>query len=280
MNYIEVKFTALTGESYLFDLLASYLGEIGFESFEEFSDGLLAYIDDKSFNKELLEQLVRNFPFANDIQYEIAEIKQVNWNEEWEKNFFEPIVIGEECLIHSSFHKNLPKVKYDIVIDPKMAFGTGHHETTSLMIAEILKMNIEGKSVLDMGCGTAVLAILAAMRGAKNVSAIDIDTWCIENSIENIEKNGVGWINVQLGDAELLENQHYDIIIANINRNILLSDIRKYSTCLNSGGALFMSGFYTEDIPLIEKEANEHHLKLISYKEKNNWAVVETIKIL
>jgi ribosomal protein L11 methyltransferase len=280
MNYIEVKFTVLTGESYLFDLLASYLGEIGFESFEEFSDGLLAYIDDKSFNKELLEQLVRNFPFANDIQYEIAEIKQVNWNEEWEKNFFEPIVIGEECLIHSSFHKNLPKVKYDIVIDPKMAFGTGHHETTSLMIAEILKMNIEGKSVLDMGCGTAVLAILAAMRGAKNVSAIDIDIWCIENSIENIEKNGVGWINVQLGDAELLENQQYDIIIANINRNILLSDIRKYSTCLNSGGALFMSGFYTEDIPLIEKEANEHHLKLISYKQKNNWAVVETIKIL
>ena len=279
MNYIEVKFSAKSEESYIFDLLASYLGEIGFESFEEINDGILAYIDDKLFDEELMVQLVKNFPYANDIQYKIAEIKQVNWNEEWEKNFFEPIIIGNECLIHSTFHKNLPKAKYDIIIDPKMAFGTGHHETTSLMIAEILKMDLEGKSVLDMGCGTAVLAILAAMRGAKPVTAIDIDTWCIENSIENIEKNGVGEISVQLGDASLLEDQHYDIIIANINRNILLSDIKKYSACLSKGGALYMSGFYTEDIPLIEKEANNYHLKLINYNEKNNWVVVETVKI-
>ena len=279
MNYIEVKFSAKSEESYIFDLLASYLGEIGFESFEEINDGILAYIDDKLFDEELMVQLVKNFPYANDIQYKIAEIKQVNWNEEWEKNFFEPIIIGNECLIHSTFHKNLPKAKYDIIIDPKMAFGTGHHETTSLMIAEILKMDLEGKSVLDMGCGTAVLAILAAMRGAKPVTAIDIDTWCIENSIENIEKNGVGEIFVQLGDASLLEDQHYDIIIANINRNILLSDIKKYSACLSKGGALYMSGFYTEDIPLIEKEANNYHLKLINYNEKNNWVVVETVKI-
>ena len=279
MNYIEVKFSAKSEESYIFDLLASYLGEIGFESFEEINDGILAYIDDKLFDEELMVQLVKNFPYANDIEYKIAEIKQVNWNEEWEKNFFEPIIIGNECLIHSTFHKNLPKAKYDIIIDPKMAFGTGHHETTSLMIAEILKMDLEGKSVLDMGCGTAVLAILAAMRGAKPVTAIDIDTWCIENSIENIEKNGVGEISVQLGDASLLEDQHYDIIIANINRNILLSDIKKYSACLSKGGALYMSGFYTEDIPLIEKEANNYHLKLINYNEKNNWVVVETVKI-
>lgn len=279
MNYIEVKFSAKSEESYIFDLLASYLGEIGFESFEEINDGILAYIDDKLFDEELMEQLVKNFPYANDIQYKIAEIKQVNWNEEWEKNFFKPIIIGNECLIHSTFHKNLPKAKYDIIIDPKMAFGTGHHETTSLMIAEILKMDLEGKSVLDMGCGTAVLAILAAMRGAKPVTAIDIDTWCVENSIENIEKNGVGEISVQLGDASLLEDQHYDIIIANINRNILLADIKKYSACLSKGGALYMSGFYTEDIPLIENEANNYHLKLINYNEKNNWVVVETVKI-
>lgn len=279
MNYIEVKLTTNSGESYVLDLLASYLGEIGFESFEEIENGILAYIDDEIFDKKLLNQLVKNFPFTTDIEYSISEVKQVNWNEEWEKNFFEPIIIGNECLIHSSFHKNLPKVKYDIIIDPKMAFGTGHHETTSLMIAEILKMDLKGKSVLDMGCGTAVLAILAAMRGAVPITAIDIDTWCIENSLENIEKNGVGEISVQLGDATLLENQHYDIIIANINRNILLADIKKYSACLSKGGALYMSGFYTEDIPLIEKEANNHHLVLNSFKEKNNWAVVKTIKI-
>lgn len=281
MNYIEVKLSIKNGgESYIFDLLATYLGEIGFESFEETDNGILAYIDDQLFDEKLLEQLVKNFPYTSDIQYKITEIQQVNWNEEWEKNFFEPIIIDNECLIHSTFHKDIPKAKYDIIIDPKMAFGTGHHETTSLMIAEILKMDLEGKSVLDMGCGTAVLAILAAMKGAKPVTAIDIDTWCIENSLENIEKNGVGEILVLLGDASLLEGKHYDIIIANINRNILLADIKKYSACLSKGGMLYMSGFYTEDIPLIEKEANNHHLILKGFKEKNNWAVVETIKIL
>ncbi len=278
MNYFEVKLKINPNEEYIADLLASHLGEIGYESFQITEAGLLAYIADKLFDEKALQALISDFPYTADIQFEHTEIEQVNWNEEWEKHFFEPIIIGDECLIHSSFHKNLPAAKYDVVIDPKMAFGTGHHETTSLMIAEILKMNLTGKSVLDMGCGTAVLAILAAKCGAKAVTAIDIDTWCVENSIENIEKNGVDWIQVKLGDATLLQNQYFDIIIANINRNILLADIKSYSACLNPCGALYMSGFYKEDIPLIEHEANLNHLTVKGFKEKNNWVVVETVK--
>jgi ribosomal protein L11 methyltransferase len=159
-----------------------------------------------------------------------------------------------------------------------MAFGTGHHETTSLVIAEILNMDIKGKTLLDMGCGTAVLAILAAMRGAKNILAIDIDTWCTENSLENIAMNKISGIEVKLGDAQLLSGLHFDIILANINRNILLADMEQYAACLTSGGELYMSGFYKEDIPLIEAEATNNGLKLIYFKEKNNWVAVKTIK--
>jgi ribosomal protein L11 methyltransferase len=159
-----------------------------------------------------------------------------------------------------------------------MAFGTGHHETTSLVIGEILKMNLVDKTLLDMGCGTAVLAILAAMRGAVNIVAIDIDKWCTENSIENILLNKVQGIEVQLGGAELLQEMKFDIILANINRNILLADMEAYANCLIAGGELFMSGFYTQDIPLIEAEANKNGLELISFNEKNNWVVVRTIK--
>lgn len=279
MNYLEFKLKVLPNEEYITDLFASYLGEIGFESFEKIDIGLLAFIDSELYDEVTFLQLIRNFEFAYEIQYEYKEIEQVNWNEEWEKHFFEPIIIGDECLIHSSFHKNLPNAKYDVVIDPKMSFGTGHHETTSLVIAEILKMNVANKTVLDMGCGTAVLAILAAKRGAKHVTAIDIDTWCVENSIENIQKNNVPEIEVLLGDADSLAGKSFDIIIANINRNILLNDIKKYAACLKTGDALYMSGFYVEDIPVLEKEAALHNLAIQSYQEKNKWAVVHTVKM-
>ncbi|KAB2826999.1 MAG: 50S ribosomal protein L11 methyltransferase, partial [Paludibacter sp.] len=214
-----------------------------------------------------------------DIQYEIINVDQINWNEEWEKHYFEPIVIGDKCVIHSSFHTDVPQAEYDIVIDPKMSFGTGHHETTSLMIEEILSVDLNGKLVLDMGCGTAVLAILAAKRGAKPVIAIDIDPWCTENSAENIQTNGVNWIQIELGGAEKLKTVKADVIFANINRNILLEDMKQYSASLNEGGVLYMSGFYTADIPVLEEEMNHNGLKLISSREKNNWAVVTTIKL-
>ena len=277
MNYIEVKFQITPYEEYLSDLFIAELGEIGFESFAPTDGALEAFIKEGNFDESKLKTVLKEFPYEVDIQYTITPIAAKNWNEEWEKNYFEPIVIGNDCVIHSSFHKEIPKAKYDIVIDPKMAFGTGHHETTSLVIAEILNMELTDKSVLDMGCGTAVLAILAAMRGAKNLLAIDIDTWCTENSIENIAINDIKGIEVQLGGAELLQGLHFDIILANINRNILLADMEKYAACLSKGGELYMSGFYLQDIPLIEAEANRNGLKLISHKEKNNWVVVKTV---
>jgi len=278
MDYLEINFIIEPYEEYISDVLASELGEIGFDSFVPTIEGLDAYIPKNAFDELNLKNLLADFPFEASIDYKVTQIESKNWNEEWEKNYFQPIVIGNDCVIHSSFHKNVPKATYDIVIDPKMAFGTGHHETTSLVIGQLLLMDLEGKTLLDMGCGTAVLAILAAMRGAKDIVAIDIDTWCTENSIENIAINNISGIEVKLGGAELLEGLHFDIILANINRNILLADMEQYAACLSSGGELYMSGFYVEDIPLIEAEAIRNGLKLTYYKEKNNWVVVKTVK--
>lgn len=278
MDYVEVNFNIEPYEEYISDVLASELGEIGFDSFVPTIGGLDAYILTTLFDESKVKDLLSDFPFDATIEYKVTKLEPKNWNEEWEKHYFQPIVIGNECVIHSSFHKDIPKATYDIVIDPKMAFGTGHHETTSLVIGKLLKMNLQDKKVLDMGCGTAVLAILAAMRGAKDLVAIDIDNWCTENSIENIETNNISGIDVRLGGAELLDGLHFDIILANINRNILLNDMEKYSACLSKGGELYMSGFYKEDIPLIEAEANLNGLQLIDFEEKNNWVVVKTIK--
>jgi len=278
MNYLEVNFFIEPFEEYISDVLAEELGELGFESFVTTEELLAAYILENKFDENKVKELLADFPFEASINYKYNQIESKNWNEEWEKHFFEPIVIGNECVIHSSFHQNVPKATYDIIIDPKMAFGTGHHETTSLVIGELLKMDLEGKKVLDMGCGTAVLAILASMRGAIDIVAIDIDTWCTENSLENLDVNRISNIEVKLGGAELLEGMHFDIVLANISRNILLADMEKYVDCLSSGGELYMSGFYKEDIPLIEAEANSNSLKMIDFKEKNNWVVVKMVK--
>ena len=278
MNYFEINFIITPFEEYISDVLASELGEIGFDSFVTTELGLDAYALENAYDEAKLKNLLDNFPFETSIDYKVTQIESKNWNEEWEKHYFEPIVIGNECVIHSSFHKNVPKVKYDIVIDPKMAFGTGHHETTSLVIGWLLQMDLQDKTLLDMGCGTSVLAILANMRGAKDIVAIDIDTWCTENSVENIGINNIQGVKVLLGGAELLKGMHFDIILANINRNILLADMEQYAECLESGGELYMSGFYVQDIPLIEAEANRNGLKLIDFHQKNNWAAVKTIK--
>ena len=279
MNFIQVNFSIEPFEEYLSDLLASELGDLGFDSFLPTFNGLEAYIPAELYSETKLNELLSSFIFEATIEYTAITVETINWNEEWERHYFEPIIIDDKCVIHSSFHKDIPILQYDIVIDPKMSFGTGHHETTSLMIAEILKMDVKGLNLLDMGCGTSVLAILAAMRGASKISAIDIDAWCVENSIENIALNQVESIDVKKGDAQLLKGQKFDVILANINRNILLNDIKIYADCLSAGGELYMSGFYKEDIELIEAEANRNKLKLDYFVEKNNWVVVKTTKI-
>ena len=176
-------------------------------------------------------------------------------------------MIGDRCVIHSTFHTDYPKTEYDIVINPQMAFGTGHHETTSSIIAELLDADLKGKSVLDMGCGTSILAILASMRGANPVTAIDIDDWCVNNSRDNIA-----------GDASLLKNrQPFDVIIANINRNILLADMPAYAACMHTGSELYMSGFYVEDIPAIQKKAESLGMEFVHHREKNRWVAVKFV---
>jgi len=277
MDYLEFLFFYDAENSFVGDLLAAELAETGFESFLEDEKGLKAYIPAEKWDEGALKEKLASFPFAAGITYSQTYVKGQNWNEEWEKNYFQPIVIGGDCVIHSTFHKNIPKAEYDIVIDPKMSFGTGHHETTSLMIEEVLKADPQGKSLLDMGCGTAVLAILAAKKGANPVLAIDIEEWAYNNSLENITMNGEPQIEVQKGGAELLENKFFDVILANINRNILLEDMHKYAACMKPGSELYMSGFYREDIPAIDEEAKKHGLKQLTVNEKNRWVAVRYI---
>lgn len=273
-----MKFGFTFREEFASDLFVAMLAENGFESFECIDGGVVAYIQNSIFDETQLSVLVSNFEYKGAEIREVVHIADRDWNEEWEKNFFHPIVIDDECVIHSSFHTDLPQLKYDILIDPKMAFGTGHHATTSLIVRELLKLDLKGKSLLDMGCGTAVLAILAAKRGAEPITAIDIDTWCVENAEENIVLNGLSGIEVLLGDARLLNGRHYDVVLANINRNVLMADMHVYADCLPVGGDLYLSGFYIEDTPLLEYEAGKYGLILEHCKERDNWAMLHFVK--
>ena len=257
------------------EILIAELGYAGFESFVETEEGVTAYIQKEEWREGILQdiQILKSEEF--EITFTFEDIEQTNWNEEWEKNF-NPIVVDELVTVRAPFHEK-PNTKYDLIIEPKMSFGTGHHETTHMMIQHILKNDFKGKSVLDMGCGTGVLAILAEKVGATNLDAIDINNWCYLNSIENIERNDCHNISVYEGDVSLLDGKNYDSIIANINRNILLADIPKYSNCLNKNGTLFLSGFYKEDIPLIEAECNKNMLKLKETEQKGQWISLKFI---
>lgn len=279
MKYFEFTFNTNPCTETVNDVLAAVLGDAGFESFIERESGLSAYIQQSLCNEEVIKNALNEFPLPDtEITYNYVEAEDKNWNEEWEKNFFQPIVIGNRCVIHSTFHHDVPKAEYDIVINPQMAFGTGHHETTSLIISELLNSELEGKSLLDMGCGTSILAILARMRGATPCTAIDIDEWCVRNSIENIELNKVTDIDVELGDAGTLQGKGpFDVVIANINRNILLNDMKQYVACMHPGSELYMSGFYVDDIPVIREEAERNGLDFIHHQEKNHWAAVKFI---
>lgn len=255
------------------EILIAELGSVGFESFVENENGVVAYIQKEVWNSDILDDIFVLNSEEFSIEFEHKEIEQTNWNAEWEKNF-NPIQVDDLVSIRAPFHEN-PNLKYDIVIEPKMSFGTGHHETTHMMVQHLLNIDVEGKKVLDMGCGTGILAIFAEMKGAQPIDAIDIDAWCYENSIENVERNNCKHISVYEGEASLLKGKNYDVIIANINRNILLNDMKTYTDCLNEEGTLLLSGFYKEDIPTIDNEVSKYGLTLKNTIERNNWVALQ-----
>jgi len=258
------------------EILIAELGEKAFESFIETETGVSAYVQKDLWSDTILEAIqILDHPEFN-ISYSFEEIEQVNWNEEWEKNF-EAIEVDGKCYVRAPFHEKT-NAEYDIVIEPKMSFGTGHHETTHMMIQHILETDFNNKKTLDMGCGTAILAILAEMKGAQPIDAIDIDNWCYLNSIENADRNNCEHISVYEGEASLLVGKKYDIIIANINRNILLNDMQQYVDCLNENGTLFLSGFYTEDIPVISESCTSKGLTYVKQFERNNWVALKFVK--
>ncbi|MDE5607612.1 MAG: 50S ribosomal protein L11 methyltransferase [Muribaculaceae bacterium] len=260
------------------DILAALLADEGYESFVAEDDGLTAYIKAELFTTDTFGRVAEEYPIDDVIltfNHELVEGR--DWNHEWEKNYFQPIVIGgDKCVIHSSFHTGYPECQYDIVIDPKMAFGTGHHSTTSLIIGHLLELDLQARSLLDMGTGTGILAILAAMRGASPVFAIEIDPMAHINAVENVAANGHPEIDVRLGDASLLADlPKVDIMLANINRNIILADLDRYARVLHPGSLLFLSGFYTADASILAEKAATLGLEVKSQRELNDWCCLQ-----
>lgn len=268
-NYIAYHFTVEPKEPGT-EILIAELGEKTFESFVETEKGVSAFVQEALWTADILDDIYILGSEEFTISYTKENIEQVNWNEEWEKNF-EPIDVDGICYIRAPFHPT-QNAKYEIVIEPKMSFGTGHHETTYMMMKHLLNMEVKDMEVLDMGCGTAILAILALMKGAKHADAIDIDNWCYLNSIENAQRNNIGNIDVYEGDAGLLTKEKiYDLVIANINRNILLNDMAAYVKTMKDEAIILFSGFYTEDIPYITEEAVKNGLVFVDQLERNNW---------
>ena len=255
------------------EILIAQLSQLGFDSFQENNDGISAYIDSTILSSVNVEdiQILNSIEF--NISFEFYNVKKQNWNIKWESNF-EPIYVDKTCCVRAPFHKK-SNYKYDLVIEPKMSFGTGHHETTSMMISFILANSFSNSSVCDIGSGTGVLAILAEKRGASKIDAIDIDNWCYLNSIENIERNNSENINVYEGEVQKLMQFTYDNIFANINLNVLLADIPIYSKMLNTGGLLYLSGFYQRDIISIEKVTKDSNLSLVESKIENEWVALK-----
>lgn len=272
MNYIQflVKVSPLVMGR---EILIAELAEIGFESFVDTEDGFEAYIQETDFDESNLEQisLLSNEEFK--IVYTINKIAQQNWNEQWEKSF-DPIFVDEKCMIRAPFHEKPTDNVIDIIIEPKMSFGTGHHETTYLIVSRLLNLDLTDKTVLDMGCGTGILAILAKKRNCGKVLAIDNDEWAYTNSVENCERNNVD-IEVVLGDANQIKSNKFDVIIANINRNILLRDMHFYADALNINGLLLLSGFFSIDKEVLIEEANKIGLTLTFENTKNEWTMLE-----
>ncbi len=274
MNYTEYRFSISPIEPWR-EILVALLAECEFESFVETETGLDAYVKVELEDEISILEQINSLPEA-EIKFDRTEIEQVNWNQQWESNFH-PIIVNDQCYIRAEFHEPKPEIPYEIIIQPKMSFGTGHHETTHLMVEYILETDFTGKDTLDMGCGTSILAILAKMRGAAYAEGIDIDEWSIENSAENAERNNVE-LTVRLGDAEILGNRNFDVILANIQRNILMEDIPKYIKVLNFAGELILSGLMTFDFEDIKQKCEENGLTFVSRKQRNDWIALKFVK--
>ena len=275
MDYIELKIELSPIEPAR-DILMHELGETGFESFTEEVFGLLAYIPQNTFNEERVNEILDHTKtYTEEVKFSQNIIEQQNWNEVWESNF-EPIKIGTKCLVKAPFHTIDEKFDYEIVISPKMSFGTGHHETTFLMLSELFEMELKDNAILDMGSGTAILAILASKLNAKTIDAIDVEEWAFENAAENADLNTVSNITPLLGDASLIEDKNdvYDVVLANINRNILVQDMKSYAKALKVNGDLLLSGFYEVDADILIAETSKYGLKLKDKKVKNNWCML------
>ncbi|MDE6416997.1 MAG: 50S ribosomal protein L11 methyltransferase [Duncaniella sp.] len=277
-DYVELRLDVEPCSEVATDVLAAMLAEAGCESFLPDDKGLTAYIQKDVYSQASIEEAIEAFPLdAKVTMTQATVVEGRDWNEEWEKNYFKPIVIGDRCVIHSTFHHDIPTCEYDIVIDPKMAFGTGHHATTSLIIRRLLDDVKSGMEVIDMGTGTGILAILSSMKGASHVTAIEIDGWAYENACENMPLNKVENVTVINGDASALAGcDKADLFIANINRNIITADLPRYVEAMKPGAEMLLSGFYESDIPEILKVASPLGLAYDSHTvEKGDWTCLK-----
>ncbi len=273
-DYVEVRLDPkpFPGEDAT-DLIAALLGDIGYESFVPDATGVTAYVPVAAYSADALDEALADFPYDCTIDRRVTTIEGRDWNAEWERHYFQPIVIAGRCVVHSSFHTDIPEAPYDIVIDPKMAFGTGHHATTSQVAAALLDMDLTGLRLIDMGTGTGILAILAAMHGAADVLGVEIDEFAYVNAVENVRLNGHPEIRLVHGDASALAGERAaDVLVANINRNIILADIAAYARALRPGGRMVLSGFYTDDIPMIAEAAAPLGLHEAARTERDRWA--------
>jgi len=275
MDYIEVNFV-ITPKNYFSDILIAKLADIGFNSFVETEKGFLAYIPQNNFSEKVIKDIFSDITPQVEISYSNKSIKSQNWNEQWEKSF-DPVYITGKCCIRAPFHKIPENVLYDIIIEPKMSFGTGHHETTCLMVEQMLTIDFKNKLVLDVGCGTGILSILASKMKSPEINAVDIDEWSYLNTIENTKVNNIKNVLVHQGDIQIV-NGKYNVILANINKNVLLRDLKKYCKLLASKGEILMSGFFESDISFISNEAIACGLVLKNQVMKKNWAVLHFSK--